>query len=414
MPEEASDHKNGADDADNAEDAQPISTGTSGSVAQSPVKPSNVHAKRPAHAPAFAFLAANRPMDSRIPEACANSFVGINLNSTPSKASDSSTQSFPGQSGVQRQSASTAPATRPHPGTGQAHDNNAPPSQPRPSGTGHASSQSTSQTPVFCFTPGVHKKAAEGRTSRVSHDGVRLATNFNVQLDLEAPGRSEPTAAAQPSEPVTDLPLPQDWSQPQPGVATTATAPGASGQDAAAAAKQTGAAASRPSASQQPFVFGAGQSAAAQPFASETDSNSGSQAQARQPFVFGAAAQASSAAPAAGTAQQQQHQAPANAKFQWSGTAPASKGPIATSGTACAFMATAAPFSATADAFSGAFSGFTANPMQRHFQASMPQAAATATSSAPAFAQPAQSFSMPSNSARGKANVRRKSQQQVT
>lgn len=313
---------------------------------------SHTHTTQPMGAKAaanpFPFFAANRPMDSRIPEACANSFMGIHLSNSPPKpfaatapAAEPVTQAASHAqtaAGCTVNFAQGAPSdpTRPD-ATAAAADSShaAPPSFSFGTGfakstaqTGAAEAPSakasaafafgagaTSQSANVSFTPGVQrasKQTPKDRTSRIIHDPFQLHGNIRTQLNLEDQFTAQAPAATRSSEPVIDLTKAHRTQRQSTHSRSSASAQPAqpSGQTQESASSQT---------SQAPFVFGSGKPAGPTHFASTAASGTNatsSQAQSQKPFVFGATsnAPAPAAFPTAFGAQPQQPNQP---KASW-------------------------------------------------------------------------------------------------
>lgn len=355
-PEEASDPKPVPAES---EEAQP----SVNSHSQQPVQPAaQPQAHMFTHQPAapqaagisFPFFVANRPMDSRIPEACATSFMGIDLSSSPPKpaaaASAVPSTSFgfqpmggfqshavpatdASQNGASSASAASftfgAGANDPNGNSKPAQDTSAQAGATAPTAASFSftadataaaaasfsftagATQQAPQSPKP-FTPGTRRGKHAGSKSPFSrpiHDGVQLAGNMQDQLNLSGQVASQPHAATQGAEPVVDL----TGSCQQPAPTAASAQPAGAPEPAVSNA---------PSQSGQPeFVFGAGKSTATS-FASKAGrsrSNSSSQAQPLRPFIFGAPASAPSAgASAAAFAFAPQHQqVPKGSQHHW-------------------------------------------------------------------------------------------------
>ena len=355
-PEEASDPKPVPAET---EEAQP----SENSQCQQPAQPAaQPQAHTFTHQPAapqaagtsFPFFVANRPMDSRIPEACATSFMGIDLSSSPPKpaaaaAAVPSTQAsfgFQPMGGFQshavpatdasQNGASSASAASSTFGAGANDPNgNSKPAQDTSAGATASAAASfsftadataaaaasfsftagaTQQAPQSPkpFTPGTRRGKHAGSKSQLSrpiHDGVQLAGNLQDQLNLSGQFASQPHAAPQGAAPVVDL----TGSRQQPAPTAASAQPAGAPEPAVSNA---------PSQSGQPeLVFGAGKSTATS-FASTAGpsrSNSSSQAQPSRPFVFGAPTSAPSAGASAAAFAfvPQEQQVPKGSQHHW-------------------------------------------------------------------------------------------------
>lgn len=328
----------------------------------------------PAAANPFPFFVANRPMDSRISEACAKGFMGIDLTSSPPKPS-TATDAMPASQGASHDGASASFTTKAHQSDAFNHAGQG--AKAPAAGPAFASAApylfGTGQAPTAPgpFTPGVNsaaKKVSKDQPRRVIHDAFQLGGNIQTKLNLGNQFTAQAAAGKQEPEPVIDL---TESSKPAAETDFSASAPSRA-QPAEPGRTQESANAAPTQSSYPQFVFGASRTAnpsdtASTSVAGQTlnSSSNRNHVPSQMPFVFGAANNAPATAPSFAFAAQQQ-QSGGHIQANWaahpvglshkSGSASATAAPQTafTSATAAPQTVFPAATSATASGTSGA------------------------------------------------------------